>query len=94
MKQYTPLEAICFVMGWEYSEAKEYRYQPTRTSHPIYSTADGYVCACKDTRRFPPKRLLKEFSGCVFKPSQTRTPGQTVWLVTPPIVDGDRYVAF
>lgn len=50
----SPREAICQYMGWEFSEASDYRYHYGRTSSPIYSTNDGYVC-CVANGKKPPK---------------------------------------
>lgn len=46
-------EGICEVMGWEWSEAADYRYQPTRNAIPIYSTSRGSICATRAGKRPP-----------------------------------------
>lgn len=50
---FTPREAVCQYMGWEFSEAAEYRYHYGKTSAPIYSTSNGYVCAVANGRKPP-----------------------------------------
>lgn len=53
-KRMSPREAVCQYMGWDFSEAGDYRYHYGRTSSPIYTTSDGYVCAVA-TGKKPPK---------------------------------------
>jgi hypothetical protein len=50
----SPREAVCTYIGWDFSESLDYRYHYGRTSAPIYSTSDGYICAVA-TKKKPPK---------------------------------------
>ncbi len=47
-------EAVCQYMGWEFSEASDYRYHYGRTSAPIYTTPTGFICAVTNGKN-PPK---------------------------------------
>ncbi len=80
----SPREAVCQYMGWEFSEASDHRYHYGRTSAPIYSTQDGYVCAVKNGKK-PPKYGLdwKEAP----KAEWLKKQGQTIYIATGDISD-------
>ena len=50
-KPFSPREAVCTFQGWEFSEANDYRYHYGRTSGPIYSTSNGYICAVANGKK-------------------------------------------
>jgi hypothetical protein len=81
-KPMSPREAVCQYMGWDFAEAGDYRYHYGRTSAPIYSTADGYVCATA-TGKKPPKYdglHWKEAAGSNAEYCKIR--GKTVWIAS------------
>lgn len=71
----SPREAICQYMGWEYSEASDYRYQYGRSAIPVYSTSDGLVCATANGKK-PPKA---DSTGWVYAWKEVTT-GNAVWI--------------
>lgn len=53
MNNFSPKEAICAYTGWESAECAEYRYHYGRTGIPVYSTAEGFICACPNGKKPP-----------------------------------------
>lgn len=41
------LNVFACTLGYEISEARECRYQPTRTKIPVYTSGDDYFCVSK-----------------------------------------------
>jgi hypothetical protein len=70
-------------MGWDFSEAADYRYHYGRTSVPIYSMPEGYVCATANGKK-PSKGWReyewdwKEATGDTAEYCKSR--GKTVWV--------------
>ncbi len=44
-----PAAIIAATFGWDVSEARERRYQDTRTKQPIYATGNEYYTVSKKT---------------------------------------------
>jgi hypothetical protein len=88
-KSISPREAVCQYMGWEFSEAADHRYHYGRTSAPIYSTSDGYVCAAANGKKAPKYDGLewKEATGSSADYCKSR--GQTVWIASGEITEQD-----
>lgn len=89
LKPINSREALCQYMGWEWSECGEHRYHYGRTSAPIYSTSDGYVCAVA-TGRKPPKYdglSWKEADGDSARYCKSR--GKTIFIASGEIHESD-----
>lgn len=81
MTNFNSREAVCQYMGWEYGEASEYRYHYGRTSVPVYSMLDGYVCALRNGRKPPRDGMMwREATGGTADYCKSR--GQTVWTAS------------
>jgi hypothetical protein len=82
---FTPKEAVCQYMGWSYDDANDYRYHYGLTKIPIYSTADGYICATASGKRVP--KHDEEYIGGKFveatgtQADYCKTKGKTVWIL-------------
>lgn len=46
-------EIIAFWLGMDLADMKEYRYQATRTSIPVYAIGDKYFCCPTDRQKLP-----------------------------------------
>lgn len=53
----SPREAICQYFGWDYSEASDNRYQPTRFNIPVYAIDQGIACAVSNGKK-PAKNVV------------------------------------
>lgn len=84
----TPREAVCQYMGWDYQEAGEHRYHYGRTSAPIYSTSDGYVCAVANGKK-PPEYGLSWQRATGSTADYCALRGRTVFVATGEISDED-----
>lgn len=87
--KFSPREAVCQYMGWEFSEAADYRYHYGRTSAPIYSTLIGYVCAVSNDKK-PPKYdglFWTEATGS--NADYCKSKGKTVYVATGEIEEND-----
>lgn len=84
MPKFSPREAVCTYQSWDFAEAADYRYQSTRNSLPIYSTADGYVCAMANGKK-PPKKDSNGFPNLWLQATGSqaeycKSRGYTVWI--------------
>ena len=52
-RRITAREAIATHLGYDYAEMEDYRYQPTRTTVPVYAVREAYYCA-PTSRQAPP----------------------------------------
>lgn len=46
-------EIIAFVLGQDYADMKEARYQPTKTSIPVYVIGEDYYCSPTAKQKLP-----------------------------------------
>ncbi len=76
----TPREAICTYMGWDFSEAADYRYHYGRTAIPVYSTADGYVCATANGKKPPADESFQWVEATNTTAVYCKNRGKTVWV--------------
>jgi hypothetical protein len=79
---FSPREAVCAYMGWDFQEASDYRYHYGRTALPVYSTASGYICAVA-TGKKPPKTDQDDFNWVEATGSQAeycKSRGKTIYL--------------
>lgn len=84
VNKFTPREAICTYMGWDFSEAGDYRYHYGRTVNPVYSMPDGYICSCANGKK-PAKTDAhgNEWNWHEAKGSQAeycKSRGKTIWV--------------
>lgn len=47
----TAIEALASHLNYDISELKEYRYQPSRSTKPIYSIGDDYLTCIKGKQK-------------------------------------------
>lgn len=90
-KPFSPKEAVCQFMGWNYDDANDYRYHAGMTSIPVYSTPDGYICATSNGKKVPkrvveyignddPDVVFVEATGLQAEYCKAR--GKTIWVCT------------
>lgn len=48
MKKHTGANVIAMEWGWDVNDLKDYRYQSTKTSVPVYAVDNAYYCATKE----------------------------------------------
>lgn len=49
----TPTEALATYLNVDLLDLKDYRYQPSRTTKPIFTYGDDYLCAIKGKQKLP-----------------------------------------
>jgi len=78
MKRYSTSLVIAETFGMDYSDMKEYQYQPGRSNKPIYNMGNDYYCASKIGVK-PAKHWTMEFEWKEYKSSFADNIGWQVW---------------
>ena len=52
-RRITAAERIAFLIGWDYAEMAECRYQPTRYRIAIYTVGDSYMACPRSKNELP-----------------------------------------
>lgn len=83
MHKFSPREAVCQYMSWEFSEASDYRYHYGRTSIPVYSTSDGLVCAVPNGKKPPNMDLINWVEATGSQAEYCKSNGKTIFVSIP-----------